>query len=125
MVRTREGGSVLSFIIIGIVLVGLLVGGIYGLKQLTPQPAPNQPQPEQVGTEEQTPGPESETQPEAAPEHTTEIQPEQDNSSENQSAHLPQSGPANVYSSILALGVISFAVVSYLRSRRAQASFDF
>jgi len=34
MVRTNQGGSVLSFIIVGTVLVALLVGGAYGVREL-------------------------------------------------------------------------------------------
>ena len=33
MVRTKEGGSVLGFVVIGVVLVGLLVGGAYFLSR--------------------------------------------------------------------------------------------
>ena len=89
MVRTKEGGSVLGFVVIGVVLVGMLVGGAYFLSRepnelaggnngelQDPAPAPgdepseeesnNAGSDDEQGTDEQAPA--EEDQPDAQPE---------------------------------------------------------
>lgn len=122
MVRTNQGGSVLSFIVVAAVLVALFVGGAYTVHQLVTQsdnPAPVQP-------EKPTP------QPEKAQDNPLSKQPQKSNEKSNQtsqnsannnvsqkpSTELPQTGPAELFGSLLALGLLTGSAVSYVRSRR-------
>ena len=125
MVRTNQGGSVLSFVVIGAVLVALFVGGVYtvhGLITQSEQPAPVQPE---------SPSP----QPDKNKSDTSKNQPQKQKSDDKQSqssqhaadneaaqqklsAELPQTGPAELLGTLLALGLLTGSAVSYARSRR-------
>lgn len=116
MVRTKEGGSVLGFIAIGVVLIALFLGGVYFMHQQTrpsetPQPAPEQPITELPG---QTPTPE--------PGVSQPTQQPQANNPPSSQPNLPQTGPRESLSSILIAGMLVGATVYYVRSRRLRAS---
>lgn len=122
MVRTKEGGSVLSFVIIGIVMIALLVGGVYVVKQQltaseTPPAAPQQPEPEEK------------KQPEAPKEQDKKVSENNQKADESKpvssvgkSSELPQTGPAELPLAVVALGLLSLTAVSYARSRRLELS---
>lgn len=121
MVRTNQGGSVLSFIIIGVVLAGLLVGGVYIIRQQLAVFEPTQPQ-------EPTRQPETTQQPQKPEEHETppnSTAPQTNQSmpaSGSPAGTLPQTGPAEVVSALVAIGLSSGVILSYLRSRRPELS---
>lgn len=119
MGRTNQGGSVLSFVIIGIVLAGLLVGGIYFVNQQTGQPsAPTMKQPEKPANKDDGQN-KKQTPPPAEP--ATKPQPE---AGANTTAELPATGPKELIGSLITLGLLSGVITSYLRSRRLQPLFD-
>jgi len=123
MTRTNQGGSVLSFVIVALVLAGLLIGGAYTIRKLTTQsdqtqspsapaqqdktPDTNKPQQAASNTSDQsqasTPQPSTQTQ-DASP------------------ARLPQTGPRELLGSIVAIAALSGMAVSYARSRRPELS---
>lgn len=113
MVRTKEGGSVLGFVLIGVVLVALFLGGVYFVRQQTGQP-PETTQPQPVPQE--IPGP----QPNGEQPQPTESAPSTD--TQNTQGHLPQSGPREAISTALAMGAIAGVGLAYVRSRRVQTS---
>ena len=123
MVRSNQGGSVLSFLIIGGALVVLLVGGVYFARthandtiaqatsdqkqshksDETTAPKPNEeeakPKPEATKPEVSTP------KPQPAP-----VTP--------RPAQLPQTGPAETFMAMLAIGLLTGTSVAYYRSRQ-------
>jgi len=123
MTRTNQGGSVLSFVIVALVLAGLLIGGAYTIRKLTTQsdqtqspsapaqqdktPDTNKPQQAASNTGDQsqvsTPQPSTQTQ-DASP------------------TRLPQTGPRELLGSIVAVAALSGMAVSYARSRRPELS---
>lgn len=130
MVRTNQGGSILNFIIVGVVLALLVVGGAYFIRQKTrvapeqvPAPAPTtvtppetdhskdsdstnkQPVPS-TGSEKKQPSSRQQSTPAAS-----------DKSAKTK--ELPHTGPVQSLSTILGLGVLSYVAVAYVRSRRA------
>ena len=124
MVRTNQGGSVLRFIIIGVVLAAFLIGGVYVVRQQAgsaqPQAPANQPQanqPPEKPEERQATNPPPATNTPA--------------SNENQpipsagvptSNVLPQTGPVEAFGVFIALGLLIGVGLSYLRSRRPELS---
>jgi LPXTG-motif cell wall-anchored protein len=136
MVRTNQGGSVLSFIIIGVILTILLAGGVYIVRwQVTgsnpSQSTPISQQPPTTPPQKETPGDSGTSHQQEPPakektDPTTQTQVPQTApvSGENNSrtAALPQTGPAETIGILVALGFLSVASVSYLRSRRPELS---
>lgn len=128
MVRTSQGGSILSFIIIGVVLVLLLVGGAYFVRQKTQSPSGNAP----VTTSPQTKAPAasdnkntSDKNGAASPDSSSKqaVSPDTTDKSAasgGSSNHLPQTGPTETFSALVVLGLVSGVVTAYIRSRRAQ-----
>ena len=130
MRRTNQGGSLAGFIIIGVLLTLVLVGGLYGLNRYNAQRAADEtaqseePAPEEESTE--TTQTETESS-EASPQSRTE----QDSAANEQqprtptpspqpaatSAQLPQTGPADALLGLVAVTVLTFAGVHYVRSR--------
>ena len=131
MVRTNQGGSVLSFVIVGVILVGLAIGGAYGVRQLMSQPQPSDPK--TVATEpdktEETPAskPDEKTEEapaenkpaEATPQQTQSVAPSTSMPAPAVGA-LPQTGPIENFGALIALSLLSIASVSYVRSRRLE-----
>lgn len=142
MVRTRQGGSVLSFVVVGVLLLAIFAGGAYVVRQnmqpaqeelptelpggqpeegKAPQETPRQPTPEDRG--DSRPGnttPEKEgPAPQEAPQ-SRETEPSEGTSEGGRShaATLPATGPSQLLASLLAAGLLSATAVSYLRSRR-------
>jgi cell division protein FtsN len=131
MVRTNQGGSILNFVIIGVILALLLVGGAYFVRQrsqLTADNGTSAPAPANPATPEEESAPENDTpapstpaeekdeqasREEAAP--LTPAQPQTDEAKE-----LPETGPAETISAIFALGLVSYMTTAYVRSRRAR-----
>lgn len=123
MVRTKEGGSVPKFIIVGLVLVALLIGGGFWLRHQAKQPEVTQP-----------PAPEQPAEPPVGP--TRPVTPEQSQDPKQvesqsnpvlqppQGASLPQTGPSeNVLLASLMLGILAAVATGYVRSRREIATF--
>jgi LPXTG-motif cell wall-anchored protein len=108
MKRTAQGGSIRNFIIVAVLLVGVIAGGVYILKQ---QNQPAEPLPDEGVTvvEEQ---PLEESAPEKVEELPGSVVTEE----------LPQTGVAENIGVVLAAGFVSAAIVYYTRSRRPELS---
>jgi LPXTG-motif cell wall-anchored protein len=130
MVRTNQGGSVLSFIIIGAVMVLLLAGGAYIVRQqshrgtLTPAPTQISKTPAPSGNKPATSTPQkpADKKPQSAPtpqpSPALTPQPVPSSPSTPATSQLPHTGPAETMSSLLAVGLLTGVSVAYLRSRR-------
>jgi outer membrane biosynthesis protein TonB len=128
MVRTDQGGSVLGFVVIGVVMAALLVGGVFVMqRQNNPNPTPTPQQPTQQPAE-QKPA-EKPTEDKSKPQPAPQPAPQQNQQapsqlpSNNASSHeMPQTGPVETLASAIAILFISGALISYVRSRRQLAS---
>jgi LPXTG-motif cell wall-anchored protein len=124
MTRTNQGGSVLGFVVVAVIMAGLLIGGVYAVRQLTaaPQqgadpskiteetPASEQAKPETPKAEEKTDGSKSESTPPASTDDPGQ-----------HASELPQTGPSeSLLGATIMLAVLSGVAVSYARSRRVE-----
>lgn len=127
MVRTNEGGSVLSFAVVGVILAILMIGGVMVVRQQAvnnQKPAPHK----VVGVDKNktatTPPSEGNKAPEPqapAPSKsgsTTTPVPQAPTPAPN-TKELPHTGPVETITTLLALGMLTASFVAYLQSRRA------
>jgi uncharacterized surface anchored protein len=124
MVRTNQGGSVLSFVAIGVLIVALFIGGAYVVRQRVTQPEPGMVPAQKITPSEpekqQSKVPES--QDKKAPQNSKEQSSGSQPSDTNGTSELPQTGPAGSLASLFVVGLLSAMVVSYARSRRLDLS---
>lgn len=121
MVRTDQGGSVLGFVVIGIVMAVLLVGGIFAMQQgrVTPSPAPAPQQPNEPPADQKPAEKPSEEKEKPAP----APQPAPAQLPSNGPMHeMPQTGPVETMASAIAVLLVSGVLIAYIRSRRQLAS---
>jgi LPXTG-motif cell wall-anchored protein len=132
MASVNQGGSILSFLLIGGILTAVLVGGAYFVQQRvggtttdkapvvvqpanqSPDQAANKPTPpaddKKVAVEPKKEEPKKEA-PKAAPQTTTPP-----------TTELPKTGPVETISSIVGAGLLSGMLVAYVRSRRTSVT---
>jgi LPXTG-motif cell wall-anchored protein len=124
MARTNQGGSVLGFVVVAVIMAGLLIGGVYAVRQLTAVPeqglepsktAENKPSNDQKKQE----APKSDKKTDTSESEST---PSADtDSSDQRASELPQTGPSeSLLSAAVMLAVLSGVTVSYVRSRRVE-----
>ncbi len=115
--RTNQGGSVGAFIIVGVLLTGALVGGVYFVhqrgKQNSALPSTSQ-SPKQPQNQPKAPQP-STSQPQ--PTGSSQIP----TGSVSKSSPLPATGPANTAIQLVAAGLLTLMAVAYMQSRRRQS----
>jgi cytoskeletal protein RodZ len=144
MVRTNEGGSVLSFAVVGVILAILLVGGVAAVRQHFIDGQKAAPTPVQVTKTDkkdtapapaasdgsQTPAnegqsasggspsaPASNTAPAATTPATGDTAPSTTQTTSG--GELPHTGPMATFGTIVALSLLTGSGVAYMRSRRA------
>lgn len=127
MVRTNQGGSVLSFIVIGVILASLLVSGTYVVRRQAASPIPSQPT-KTADNKPTTNQPQNDKQDKNNSDQELPPGDRKDSASrDNQLAPaagtsnpgaLPQTGPVETVGIFIALGFLSVTSVSYIRSRR-------
>lgn len=123
MTRTNQGGSVLGFVVVAVIMAGLLIGGVYAVRQLTA--APQQGADPSKITEErpagEQPKPEAPKADEKTDESKTESTPPAGSNPEQHASELPQTGPSeSLLGATIMLAVLSGVAVSYARSRRVE-----
>lgn len=127
MGRTKEGGSVVSFVIIAVVLAAVLVGGVYAIRRMTTQPdvAQTPPQPTPAAPQQPSSSNGSQANQPSASQPNQQATPSQPapQQASAPAAQLPHTGPAELLSTIIALGALSMASVAYVRSRRLYLQF--
>lgn len=125
--RTNQGGSVLVFAIIGVVLAAAIVGTVYFVRQQGEQVRSDTPLFEMPETtpEPTAPVDSDETTPEENVEDTPNTVPgrsEAESSNDEiapDPSNLPETGPTETAITLLAVGMLAFAAYSYKQSRRA------
>ena len=140
MGRTKQGGSVLSFIIIGVLLLGALAGGVYLYRHAwapsnQPQTASKPTSPSQASAPAQNNGANNSNGSSQSSNQSTSpnnssnsspnsssSQPAPSSAAPQSSSRLPTTGPADTLATMLALGVVTAAATAYLQSRRALRS---
>jgi LPXTG-motif cell wall-anchored protein len=111
MKRSNQGGAILGFIVVGVILLATLLGAVYFVShQNAGQTMPEAPQ--------QTPVKKPENKPSNDKAVDANPKKEDANVQTPSTAELPQTGPAETLGTVLIFGVLSGALVSYLRSRR-------
>ncbi|HEV7952285.1 MAG TPA: LPXTG cell wall anchor domain-containing protein [Candidatus Saccharimonadales bacterium] len=134
MASSNQGGSILSFIVIGSVLAALLIGGAYFVQRraapagTTQEPVAVQPatQSPSEGDKKSTPPADDKKAPAETKKEPTPVKeapkpaPQATPPAANE---LPQTGSAGMISSVLGVGLLSGATIAYVRSRRASATF--
>ena len=125
MTQGRQGGSVLSFVVIGGVLVLLLLSGVYFVRQRTSVEAVTIPAPAPASDQSKTQSDkakEDEAAKEQKDKAASEAKPSANPSSSNTTAALPQTGPAETVTLLLVLSLLTGAFTAYIRSRHEYAS---
>lgn len=126
MANSNQGGSILSFLVVGGVLGALLIGGAYFVQHYTERSNATQspigkPATESTGKAENKTTPAvdddkatAEPQKEEAPKPAPQPAPQ---ATAPSASELPQTGPTESVIGMLAAGLLTFVVLSYLRSR--------
>ena len=138
MGRTKQGGSVLSFIIVGVVLLAALAGGVYWYRHAfvphtSPEVATNPASPSESSDSTKNnnssqssdqlksrSSDSSNTSTNSAPSQPAPAQPTAP--TPQSSSQLPKTGPADTIGAMLILGVLTAATAAYSQSRRALRS---
>jgi LPXTG-motif cell wall-anchored protein len=126
MVRANQGGSVLSFLIIGGVLVALLIGGVYFVRnqangsvaQATTDQQKKSDMPEQAApakTDDKDKKAEDKKATETKPDTSKKEAPAP--SPAPRPAELPQTGPAETVAAMMGVSLLVGAATAYYRSR--------
>lgn len=128
MVRTNEGGSVLSFAVVGVILAILMVGGVVAVRQQSissRKPAPTSQKVAQTD-KNKTPAPTtpssndtSKNQGQTSPNGSTSTPPPATTTAPA-GKELPHTGPVETITTLVALGLLTGSLVAYLQSRRYQ-----
>lgn len=116
----HQGGWVVSFFVIGAVLLVTLLGGVYYLRNNRGQTPEQEPQVGVIddqstssGSDEQTPAEETDV-----PSDNTDAKQSQPTlPGENKTTALPETGASDGVYGVLAASVSTFSLVAYLRSR--------
>lgn len=139
MRQSSQVGSIIAYVGIAIVLAGLLIGGVYLIRQqtaqkpssaeaVTQQPSATQGVPEQSKEQAKTEGdPSTSSEATRGKEETTDkdqaTQPASDASSQSSAVELPQTGSSEMFYAALVAGILTGIGVAYVQSRRQVIAF--
>jgi len=139
-VRTRnQGGSLVTFALVGVVLAIVLVGGLYGLQRyrdsLTEpsEIASNSKSNDDKNTSDNSNG-DTDKSTEQSSSSSNTSKSETDSSDKNTTSssssssdsaanNLPATGPVNTLERLIAVSALTFAGVAFVRSRRPSLDF--
>lgn len=135
MARSNQGGSILSFLVIGGILVAALIGGAYFVQQrATRSTADKTPAATQTADKKAAPAEDKKVTVEPKKEEAkkeaskTDTTPKKETpkavpqTATSPATELPKTGPTELISSILGAGLLSGMIVAYVRSRRLSAT---
>ncbi len=121
--RTNQGGSVVSFLVIGAILVGVTLAGVYFVQQrnnsepiaTSPSPSPS------VSMPPTSPAPSQSVAPSTPKPSSSPLPSSHPATGTAPTGNLPQTGPAeDVVASLIPVAALVGATVSYVGSRRAR-----
>jgi uncharacterized protein HemX len=120
--RTNQGGSILIFTIVAVVLALALVGAVLFVRNKgevaqTQVPIMGPVTPPGEVSDESAGGNESEEATDTAPRNTPVTDSESSNDAPSSATELPKTGPADVIGSALVIALVTMTLVSYMRSR--------
>ena len=116
--RTKQGGSVVNFLIVGVVLAALTLGAIYVVHNRGSGEIASSPAPSQTASPSATPSTSSPT-PSASSSPAPQASSPAPSSVPATGYHLPETGPTDTIALVgLPLAVVTAASVAYVRSRR-------
>lgn len=116
---TGSNGSTATYVIVGIILVGLVLGGIYLIQKRQVSPPGQKP----IATKKTT---ESPTKPSSTQQDRSPTSSKNDGTASSNpyaqpnSGVIPQTGPYESVQSPLMMAVLSAFLIAYLRSKQAQ-----
>lgn len=110
MTRTTQGGSIRNFIIVAVLLIAVIAGGVYILKQ---QNQPSEPLPDEGVTI---------VEEESRSEEPVQIPVEELPGGNVVTEELPQTGTVENIGVVFAAGVVAAVIVYYFRSRQPELS---
>ena len=128
MVRANQGGSVLSFLIIGGVLVALLIGGVYFVRNRANDTVARATTDQQKKSDSSHETTTTKSDDKKADNKTTETKPDTAKQEApapkpstpptvSRPAELPQTGPAEAFIAMLGASLLAGAATAYYRSR--------
>lgn len=114
-----ERGGVVSFIVVGLVLVGLLAGGVTLIKNRADKIANTPPETTQTAADTKQPASSTEeSAPKATPQPaTTTPAPTPDTASPVLGAEIASTGPTETLTATLVLGLLVFFAARYFQTR--------
>lgn len=121
-------GSIFNFALVAGLLTIFLVGGAYAVRQLTTQKIISSQLPAASNVSSHTKQQKTVTRPSTAHASPSQVS---DSSSQTTAAAsnnaepvvLPHTGPAEVFGTVVVVGILSWSIVSYVQSRRVVSSF--
>lgn len=124
MRQTRQGGSSVVFILIGVLLAALLIGGVYALRQqtaqkpvaVTPQPQSDLPDKSEAPKDDKKEMPSDEG---AQQKQNTDEQAAQKPQASTSTTELPRTGGSENVGIIVSMALLIGVLVAYVNSRRA------
>jgi hypothetical protein len=131
MVRTDQGGSILSFVIVGAVLASLLVSGAFIVNRQAYQPHDVASSPAPVTntsskTTKNTPPTSGAEQapPVTSPPEKTKVAPTNKpvQPASSPAAQLPHTGPVQTFAGSIGLGCLTYIITAYIQSRQLRGS---
>lgn len=121
--RTNQGGSILIFTIVAVILALALVGAVLFIRNKgeiaqtqVPIMGPVTP-PREAPSEESTEGDAREEDTNTAPQDSPAAENETSNNAPSSTSELPETGMADVLGSALVLALVTMTLAGYVRSR--------
>jgi cytoskeletal protein RodZ len=126
MRRMNERGSVVGFIVVGVLLAALAIGGVYALNKYNSSHSTTS-STNTTSDNSSTPADNSTATPSPQPAATNSSEPSSGQTQPDQSAStddnkLPQTGPVDTIVAFVAAALLAMCMVAYLRSRHEIAS---
>ncbi len=126
--QTRQSGSVVSFLLVGVVLVGLVAGGIYVLQKRSNDTPPDSPATTHKPAE---PSSTSDKKPEKTPAKTSPSSTPKQTPSKSAApspvpgaATIPDTGPSDIIPAGTMFAVLFGTTIAYVQSRKAYTNFN-
>lgn len=116
--RADQNGSIVTFVIVGVVLAAVVAGGVYLVNQRGKQTSHSQPATSQPAPSSSTPSGSSSRNDSQSQPSTSQNSPPSSTGSASTSERLPTTGPAEDGLRLLFVGIFVGIATAYVRSRQ-------